>query len=789
MTVRPDPHLPPHDGVGLATDTVTGAHGPPAGPPSNAAGLLAVAGPTPAGVADRESGRLPSGAVAVLLTWDGAGQCCKARLDGASRARADESALLADGWLELLHPADRPTAAESVRTVLSGGAGGGAREEPVRLRTGERWAVLRIQAVGGAQNAAGASGVLVDATRSVGTAAQMARLVERFNRLRHPDEIVRAVLDEGIPLLGGTTGAVYVLSDDDDLVVAGASGVAEDILHARFGRIARGSLLPVAEVLRTGRPVTIATPTERRRRYPQLEAPGDLRVGRHTDADTKRQVEAGLDYADAFRVVPLNDAAGRAFGALAVGFEGERRLRSNDPQLLADVATQCALALDRARLAVAAERDQERLRFLDRLRGALSSTLGLDATLTELAGLAVPRIADWCVVRLVESTTNPRPIVGVAHVDPAQVVALRRLAERIPRDIEQVGQVGEALRAGRPLIRGTQAVEVLRPLFADGDGHRALDDVGVDGLAIFPLQARGRLLGAIGFGNRAGRVFAGDDLELAEAVAARAAVIVDNARLFDEQSVVARALQDSLLPGSLPEIPGIELGARYRAAGRGLDVGGDFYDAFQADANWWIFAVGDVCGHGVEAAATTGLVRHTIRSSAMAGVMPSAILARLNQMLLRHAAEWAATDDDHVPISPRFCTVLVGTAQPTSRGVDLILCSGGHPLPLVGRAVGRVEPVGVPGTLLGVTDQVSLTDTVVHLDPGEALVCYTDGLIDRRRGRSRAFGEEGVVKALYQGKGLPAAELASLIESQAVAFVDDDPTDDMAVLTLRAVPG
>jgi serine phosphatase RsbU (regulator of sigma subunit) len=788
MTVRPDPHLPPRDGVGLATDTVPDTHGPPAGPSADASGLLAVAGPTPAGVADRESARLPSGALAVLLTWDGAGKCRKARLDGASRRGDDEAALLADGWLELLHPDDRPTAAEAVRTVLSGEAGGGAREEPVRLRTGERWAVLRIQAVAGAQGAAGASGVLVDATRSVGTAAQMARLVEGFNRLRHPDEIVRAMLDEGIPLLGGTSGVVYVLSDDDELVVAGASGVAEDALHARFGRIARGSLLPVAEVLRTGRPVTIATPAERRRRYPQLDTPSDLRAGRQTDADTGRPVGVGLDHPDAFRVVPLNDAAGGPFGALGVGFEDERRLRSHDPQLLHGVAAQCALALDRARLAVAAERDQERLRFLDRLRGALSSTLGLDATLTELAGLAVPRIADWCVVRLVESTTNPRPIVGVAHVDPAQVAALQRLAERIPRDIEQVGQVGEALRAGRPLIRGSQAVEVLRPLFADGAGHRALDDVGVDGLAIFPLQARGRLLGAIGFGNRAGRVFAGDDLELAEAVAARAAVIVDNARLFDEQSVVARALQDSLLPGSLPEIPGIELGARYRAAGRGLDVGGDFYDAFQADANWWIFAVGDVCGHGVEAAATTGLVRHTIRSSAMAGVMPSAILARLNQMLLRHAAEWADTDDDHVPISPRFCTVLVGTAQPTSRGVDLILCSGGHPLPLVGRAVGRVEPVGVPGTLLGVTDEVSLTDTVVHLDPGEALVCYTDGLIDRRRGRSRAFGEEGVVKALYQGKGLSAPELASLIESEAVAFVDDDPTDDMAVLTLRAVP-
>jgi len=769
MTVRPDPHPPPRDGVGPATDPVTDPHALPVGGVRASIGsrdALGVAEPASAGVLDRENGTLPSGALAVFLTWDGGGECRDARFEGAAGWTVDEPVLLADGWLELLHPDDRPAAAEAVRTVLAGEAGAGTREETLRLQTGERWAVLRVQAAR-AQGALCASGVLVDVTRSIGAAARTARLVEGFNRLRHPDEIVRAMLDEGVPLLGGRTAVLYVLSDDDELVAAGASGVPEDVLHTRFGRIARGSPLPAAEVVRTGRPVTIATAAERRRRYPQLDAP---------------------ETSDAFTVVPLNDAAGRPFGALGVGFENERRLRSSDAQLLQEVAAQCALALDRARLAVAAERDQERLRFLDRLSGALSSTLRLDATLTELAGMTVPRIADWCVVRLVESTTDPRPVVGAAHVDPAQLGALRHLAERIPRDLEQVGQVGEALRAGRPLIRGSQAAQVLRPLFADGDGHRALDEVGVDGLAIFPLRARGRLLGAIGFGNRAGRVFAADELELAESVAARAAVIVDNARLFDEQSVVARALQDSLLPGSLPEIPGIELGARYRAAGRGLDVGGDFYDAFQADANWWIFAVGDVCGHGVEAAATTGLVRHTIRSSAMAGVMPSAILARLNQMLMRHAAEWADTDDDHVPISPRFCTVLVGTAQPTSRGVDLILCSGGHPLPLVGRAVGRVEPVGVPGTLLGVTDEVSLTDTVVHLDPGEALVCYTDGLIDRRRGRSRAFGEEGVVKALYQGKGLSAPELARLIESEAVKFVDDEPTDDMAVLTLRAVP-
>ena len=92
--------------------------------------------------------------------------------------------------------------------------------------------------------------------------------------------------------------------------------------------------------------------------------------------------------------------------------------------------------------------------------------------------------------------------------------------------------------------------------------------------------------------------------------------------------------------------------------------------------------------HGVEAAATTGLVRHTIRSAAMSGVMPSAVLAHLNAMLLRADGERAVVDDDRVPISPRFCTVLVGAVQPTDQGVDIILCSGGHPLPLVSRAVG-----------------------------------------------------------------------------------------------------
>jgi serine phosphatase RsbU (regulator of sigma subunit) len=599
----------------------------------------------------------------------------------------------------------------------------------------------------------------------------MARLVEGFNRLRRPDDIVRAMLHEGVALLQGRTATLHVLAESgDELVVAGATGLPVDELRERFGRIPLSSSLPVAEVVRTGETIVVTSLDERRSRYPDL--------------DTAR-----IEFDTTFVVLPLKDALGHPFGAMGVGFPADRSLDAADRDLLRDVAAHCSLALDRARQADAAERAREHLGFLDALGATLSSSLELETALSQITEMTVPRIADWCVVRLLVSPGNPRPMVGAAHVDPGETAHLRRLAERIPRDLSGVAELGEALAARRPLIRGSRAATMLRPLFDDPDDRQAIDAVGVDGLAVFPLHARGRLLGAIAFGDRPGRTFHGAEIELATAVASRAGVVVDNARLFHEQAVVARALQDSLLPGSLPTIPGIELGARYRAAGQGLDVGGDFYDAFQADANWWMFAVGDVCGHGVEAAATTGLVRHTIRSAAMSGVMPSAVLSRLNEMLLRSDAERNELGDDRLPVSPRFCTVLVGAVQVSSRGVDIIVCSGGHPLPLVRRNAGDVAPVGVPGTLLGVapTDKLSLTDTVVHLDPGESLVCYTDGLSDRRSGR-RLFGEEGIVKALYQGKGLSAPDLARHIEAEALAFVDEEPADDMAVLTLRAAP-
>jgi serine phosphatase RsbU (regulator of sigma subunit) len=701
----------------------------------------------------------------LLLRWDGCGGCSEAHTRPSDDADPGLSDLLAGaGWLDALHPDDAERAERLVGAALAGERG---REEGVRLRSGRRWAVLRAEPAAGDEP--GAHGVLVGASRSLGGTARLARLIEGLNRLRRPEEIVRSVLDEGLTLVGGVTASIHVLSERGDaLVVAGSSGVPEDVLRQRSGTIPLDAPLPASEVLRTGEMITVRTHAERHERFPYLEE------------------ILPIEYTPAFVAVPLFDADRRPFGVLAIGFADERDLPDAERAFLLDVAAHCALAIDRARMTVIAERNQQRLAFLNELNEALSSTLELSSTLTRLAEMCVPRLADWCVVRIGGrgSSGEPRAVVGASHVDPGLVPDLARLAVEIPRNLDRAGELGEALAAGRPLLRRSDAADVFAGIVGEGGDDR-LAAVGVESVAVFPLAARDRLLGALAFGNRAGRPIGDDDLELIESVVSRAATLVDNARLFHEQSAVARALQDSLLPGSLPAVPGLELGARYRPAGRGLDVGGDFYDAFQADANWWIVAVGDVCGHGVEAAAMTGLVRHTIRARAMAGAMPSVILTRLNEMLLRQAAEQTAASREIVPASPRFCTVLVGAVQPTARGVDIILCLGGHPQPLVRRNDGEVAPVGVPGTLLGVTPETSLVDSVIHLDPGETLVFFTDGLTDRRSERG-VFGEQGVADAVARGAGLAAPALAGLIESAAVSFTDEEPADDMAVLTLRA---
>jgi sigma-B regulation protein RsbU (phosphoserine phosphatase) len=170
--------------------------------------------------------------------------------------------------------------------------------------------------------------------------------------------------------------------------------------------------------------------------------------------------------------------------------------------------------------------------------------------------------------------------------------------------------------------------------------------------------------------------------------------------------VLAQTLQASLVPPAPPEIPGLEVGAVYRPAGAGDEVGGDFYDVFETGDGDWSIVVGDVCGKGAEAAGVTALARYTIRAVAMRTRRPREVLSDLNQALLDHSVE-------------RFCTVVyLRVRRDTVDGVQVTVASGGHPLPLLLAADG-VREVGTAGSLLGVVDAPDLHDTTLVLHPGQ----------------------------------------------------------------------
>jgi serine phosphatase RsbU (regulator of sigma subunit) len=288
------------------------------------------------------------------------------------------------------------------------------------------------------------------------------------------------------------------------------------------------------------------------------------------------------------------------------------------------------------------------------------------------------------------------------------------------------------------------------------------------------MTSRGRTLGALTLAtDLSGRRFDSHDLELAEELARRCATAVDNARLFSERAYIARTLQQSLLPIELPDIPGIEAAARFRPIGEGNEVGGDFYDLFESGGRGWTVVMGDVCGKGPDAAAVTALARYTLRAAAMRERLPSRSLGLLNEALLRQRSD------------RRFCTVAYAYLEPLAEGARVGFASGGHPLPLLLRADGTVEEVGVPGTLLGVVPDPNFEDRSLAMGPGDALVLYTDGVIEARAGNGHSLDEGRLADVVRDCAGAGADTIAARVEDAALEAQDGSPRDDIAVLVLR----
>ncbi len=251
-----------------------------------------------------------------------------------------------------------------------------------------------------------------------------------------------------------------------------------------------------------------------------------------------------------------------------------------------------------------------------------------------------------------------------------------------------------------------------------------------------------------------------------------AAVITERRRAEETVEQIAGALQESLLPSRLPEIPGIELAARFRPVGASHQVGGDFYDVFESRDGSWVVVVGDVCGKGPRAAAVTGLARHTLRAAAVYERRPSGVLAVLNDAL-RHER------------SPReLCAVAYGRLDRDGRGFRLTCSTGGHPLPLVLRRDGTVEQIGTHGVVLGADADTHLADTTVELHPADCLLIYTDGLTDAYA-PARTLAPADVESLLGACAGSSAGEIAEHVSRAVLDRGRSEPRDDIALVVLR----
>jgi PAS domain S-box-containing protein len=410
-----------------------------------------------------------------------------------------------------------------------------------------------------------------------------------------------------------------------------------------------------------------------------------------------------------------------------------------------------------------------RRRFLDEAGQVLASSLEYKAALQRVAELAVPWLADWCGVDL----AGPRgeiEHVAVAHADRSKLPFVHELRRRYPTDPSAETGVPAILRTGEPELYPEIPDELLAQVAHDDEHLRLIREIGMRAAMAVPMTAGDEVLGVMTFVSaESERTFDEDDFAFAKDLARRAAVAVQNGRLYAEQVRVAETLQRSLLPDRLPVVPGWESGASYEAGEAGAQVGGDFYDVVPTADGHLVF-LGDVTGKGVEAAALTALVRHSAQTAARFDRRPSALLAVVNAMLREQSR-----------LSP--VSLVCALIEPRGGSPRVTIASAGHPLPLLKRAGERPREVGCHDVLLGVVAQDDFAEESLEIQPGDVLLFYTDGVVDAPGPEGR-FGEERLLAAVGEGPAEPA-RLLHAIEAALHAFVEGPGADDRAMLALR----
>ena len=411
------------------------------------------------------------------------------------------------------------------------------------------------------------------------------------------------------------------------------------------------------------------------------------------------------------------------------------------------------------------------MRVLSEAGRVLTSTLDLPQMLQNLADLAVPEFADWCAVDLVDDELV-REQAAIAHRDPARCALVARLSRFQATDVDPQSTLGRVIRTGAAERVFDVSAERLAHAAQDPRDLAILRALEIRSVIVVPLKVRSRTVGAMTFCTaESQRRLTDDELELAEQLAGRAAIAVEAARLHATLSRVSETLQQSLIPAEPPDVPGWELAALYRPAGAAqrIDVGGDFYEVFDAGVAS-IAVIGDVTGHGVTAAALTALMRHGARFASRLEPQPAAILRRLDEELRERTVG-------------ALCTALCARLG----AGELLLSSAGHPPALIVDADGEVTEAPGSGPLLGAFDDASWHEERVVVDPRGLVLFYTDGVTETA-GADERFGRERLRRLLGDHVGAAPVELLDALGAALDEFRDGEASDDVAALALRPSP-
>jgi GAF domain-containing protein len=579
-------------------------------------------------------------------------------------------------------------------------------------------------------------------------AQHLQRLTSALAAATTPGDVAGAALGAGLQALGAQSAVCRVPVDRGHRSLTCVATSGHPVVLARRDVGAHETVSGAAFL--SGRTVTASVGTAE-----QL----DPEVSNEVDPAAATELNQPLTLV----AEPLTGNVG-PLGVLVFAFVAQHEPSDPEHRFLSTLAGLTAQALERAQLFELerqalrdAESGRERLSLLSDVTKLLSSSLNPTTVIHRTINLVVGRLADACVVEVPGDTGLQRLDVGSELALDAET-SLRLIgADDTPFDSDAPAAV--AYRTGAP-----QLAPLTSPLVT------ALGLGDCTALAV-PMTANGEVIGVMTFIDGTDRHFQPDDVPLATEVASRTGVALSNATQYQRERVVAEVLQRAVLPDSLPRVNGMHFDAEYRAGAAGTYAGGDWYDVFRLDDERVFFSVGDVMGKGAAAAALMGQVRSALRAYAVTGQTPSEVLSSLD-----HLFDVLAED--------RVVTVVVGLVNPKTGAVRLT--NAGHPPPLVVRADGATSFCAPHSSLLIAAGlgQSARPAQELELAPGDSLVMFSDGLVERR-GESITVGMDRLSEmATRVARGgwptRPAGSLATLLSN-------DESTDDVVVLSVHYV--